>query len=300
MGQIEDFRLFKHVVEQQSIAKAAEKLNIAKSAVSRRLKLLEERFDASLITREPGVWEVTATGLEFYQRILHVVGGVDDIEADFTRVSQEQTGSLAISVPRDFGLSYLSEALLDFEARYPAIQLIVDFDDREVDLVRENYDLAIRISADLAPGLIAKPLGKTSVRFYASPEYLIKYKEPVEPRDLKDSRVVTRGMAKRQPLKLINSNNKSVTVDIKPSMNTNSGVFMRDAAITGRFIVGLPEFIAASAVDKGELVQVLTDWRLPGGSIDLVYAENRQLNRRMRLFVQEMEHACMHTIMGSK
>jgi DNA-binding transcriptional LysR family regulator len=53
-------------------------------------------------------------------------------------------------------------------------------------------------------------------------------------------------------------------------------------------------------VDKGELVQVLTDWRLPGGNIDLVYAENRQLNRRMRLFVQEMEHACMHTIMGSK
>ena len=64
--------------------------------------------------------------------------------------------------------------------------------------------------------------------------------------------------------------------------------------------MALPEFIAAPAVDKGELVQVLTDWRLPGGRIDLVYAENRQLNRRMRLFVQEMEHACMHTIMGRK
>jgi len=300
MGQIEDFRLFKHVVEQKSIAKAADKLNIAKSAVSRRLKLLEERFDASLIAREPGVWEVTATGLEFYQRILHLVGGVDDIEADFTRMSQEQTGPLAISVPRDFGLSYLSEALLDFEARYPGIQLIVDFDDRAVDLIRENYDLAIRISADLTPGLITKQLGKTSIRFYASPEHLIKYNEPMKPCDLKDSRVVARGMAKRRRLKLINSKNKSITVDIKPSMNTNSSVFMRDAGITGRFIVALPEFIAAPAVDKGELVQVLTDWRLPGGSIDLVYAENRQLNRRMRLFVQEMEHACMHTIMGSK
>jgi len=298
MGQIEDFRLFKHVVEQQSIAKAADKLNIAKSAVSRRLKLLEERFDASLITREPGVWEVTATGLEFYQRILHLVGGVDDVEADFARLSQEQTGPLKISVPRDFGLSYLSEALLDFEARHPGIHLIVDFDDRQVDLVRENYDLAIRISADPAPGLIAKQLGKTSVRFYASPEHLIKYKEPVEPCDLKESRVVARGMAKRKRLKLINSKNKSVTVDITPSMNSNSGVFMRDAAITGRFIAGLPEFIAAPAVDKGELVQVLTDWRLPEGSIDLVYSENRQLNRRMRLFAQEMGLAYLHSVAG--
>lgn len=299
MGQIEDFRLFKHVVEQQSIAKAAGQLNIAKSAVSRRLKLLEERFDASLITREPGVWEVTATGLEFYQRILHLVGGVDEVEEDFARVSQELTGRLAISVPRDFGLNYLSEALLNFEAGHPGIQLIVDFDDRQVDLVRENYDLAIRISRDPAPGLIARQLGKTSVRFYASPEHLIKYKEPVEPCDLKDSRVMARGMAKRVRLKLINSKNKSVTVDFAPSMNTNSGVFMRDAAIAGRFVVGLPEFIAASAVNKGELVRVLTDWRLPGASIDLVYSENRQLNRRMRLFVQEMEHACMYSITGS-
>ncbi len=88
MGQIEDLHLFTLVVDNRSISGAAEQLNIAKSAVSRRLNLLEERYGARLIDREPGKWEVTATGLELYQRALGVVQDAREIEGDFTEKNQ--------------------------------------------------------------------------------------------------------------------------------------------------------------------------------------------------------------------
>ena len=88
MGQIEDLRLFALVVENRSISKVADKLNIAKSAVNRRLKLLEARFGTKLIDRVPGAWDVTASGLELYQRFVQVIGDVDEIDSDFTQTSQ--------------------------------------------------------------------------------------------------------------------------------------------------------------------------------------------------------------------
>ena len=155
LGQIEDLRLFALVVENRSISKVADKLNIAKSAVSRRLKLLEARFGTKLIDRVPGAWDVTASGLELYQRSVQVIGDVDEIDSDFTQTSQMISGPLNISAPRDFGLTYLSPAILSFSKRYPEIQMTVDFDDRTVDLNRENYDFAIRITAKVEDAVVA-------------------------------------------------------------------------------------------------------------------------------------------------
>ena len=84
MGQIEDLQLFAMVVENHSITRAAKKLHIAKSAVSRRLHLLEERYGNRLIDREPGVWEVTASGHELYQRAIRVVSEMDELESDLS------------------------------------------------------------------------------------------------------------------------------------------------------------------------------------------------------------------------
>ena len=248
MGQIEDLRLFTLVVDNRSISGAAAKLHIAKSAVSRRLNLLEERFGSRLIDRAPGSWEVTATGLELYQRAIQVVSEVEEIEGDFTETNQILAGPLTISAPCDYGIAYLSPALLSFKERYPEIQLTVDFDDRTVDLNRENYDFAIRIAADVSDAVIAQKLGMTRHRLCASPVYLAENGDPGCLKDLRNHRLLHFGTARRVAWEFTNEAGKPETIEFQPSLNSNSGNFLVDAAVNGSGIVRVPDFLADSAL----------------------------------------------------
>lgn len=292
MGQIEDLRLFALVVENRSISKAADKLHIAKSAVSRRLNLLEERFGTRLIDRAPGTWEVTATGLELYQRAVRTVSDVDEIESDFTETSQILSGPLTISVPRDYGIAHLSPELLTFKNRYPEIQLTVDFDDRAVDLNRENYDFAIRITAKVGDAVIAQQIGTTRHRLCASPSYLAENGEPECLNDLRDHTLLHFGAARRATWDFINQAGKPETIEFQPSLNSNSGDFLVNSAIKGLGIVRVPDFLADPALASGQLVAILPKLSVPDWGIYLMHADNRRLNRRMRLFSEEMKAVC--------
>ncbi|MCP5089190.1 MAG: LysR family transcriptional regulator [Rhodobacteraceae bacterium] len=292
MGQIEDLRLFALVVENRGISRAADKLHIAKSAVSRRLNLLEERFGARLIDRKPGVWEVTTTGRELYQRAVRVVSDVEEIESDFRETAQNLAGPLTISVPRDFGIAYLKPALTAFKERHPEIQLTVDFDDRAVDLTRENYDFAIRITALPQGNVVAKKIGSTRHQLCASPAYLTTHGEPTCLDDLNDHPLLNFGTARRTRWDFVGETGKPETFEFQPALNSNSGAFLLDAALAGLGFARLPDFIAASAIASGELVPILQSLAVPDWGIYLVHAEDRRLNRRMRLFSEEMIIAC--------
>ena len=100
MGQIEDLRIFVDIVNAGGIARAAEGKSIAKSALSRRLKLLEERLGIQLVDRRPGQWEVTTAGQELYQRALRLLSEAEEIDADFSHSRQSLSGPLSVSLPR--------------------------------------------------------------------------------------------------------------------------------------------------------------------------------------------------------
>ncbi len=292
MGQIEDLRLFASIVEQGSISKAAAKVHIAKSAVSRRLSLLEQRYSARLINRQPGNWEITATGRELYQRALDVLTHADEIENDFTEVTQSLAGPLTVSVPREFGMSFLRPALMAFKIIYPKIQLMVDFDDRKVDLSRDNYDFAIRITSELEPNIVAKQIGSSEHHLFASPSYLASRGIPMTIGDLENHDLLQFGSARRSSWSLKNPEGTVQSHEFQPSLNSNSGMFLLDVALNGLGIARLPDFICQPSIDAGELVPVLTDLTSPQLQIYLIHSEDRRVNRRMRLFAEEMETAC--------
>jgi DNA-binding transcriptional LysR family regulator len=281
------------VVENRSISRAAERLNIAKSAVSRRLNLLEERYGSRLIDRGPGVWEVTATGLELYQRAARVVSDVDDIESDFVEAAHHLAGPLMISVPRDFGIAFLSPALIAFQARYPDIQLTVDFDDRTVDLARENYDFAIRITPGIEAGVVAKKIGASEHRLCASPAYLDANGYPESLGDLLKHPLLYFGTARRAAWAFVGKSGKTETIEFQPGLNSNSDDFLLKAAEQGLGIARLPDFISEKAFASGSLAPILPNLGVPLWGIYLLHAEDRRLNRRMRLFAEEMEAACL-------
>ncbi len=294
MGQIEDLRLFALVVENRSLTRAAERLHIAKSAVSRRLNLLEARFGSCLIDRGPGVWELTPTGLELYQRAVRVVNDVDDIESDFVDATHHLAGPLTISVPRDFGIAFLNPALITFKTRYPDIQLTADFDDRTVDLSRENYDFAIRITPKIDAGVVAKKIGVSEHQLCASPAYLDTNGAPEMLEDLLKHPLLYFGTARRAKWEFVSDNGKPESITFQPSLNSNSGDFLLKAAEQSLGIARLPDFLSEKAFASGSLVPILPQIAVRQWGIYLLHAEDRRLNRRMRLFAEEIEAACLH------
>tara|TARA_R110002094_G_C4917053_1_gene211337 strand:+ start:484 stop:1479 length:996 start_codon:yes stop_codon:yes gene_type:complete len=293
LGQVEDLRLFVLIVESGSISKAADKLNIAKSAVSRRLALLEERYETKLIDRSPGHWDITETGRELHQRAIRLVGEMDEIEEDFVNASADLTGPLSVSVPRDFGINFLDDALIAFKSRYPDIQLTVDFEDRAVDLARENYDFAIRIAPEAEGEFSAIRIGAVHHCLFASPKYLEEHPEPHTLDDLRQHQLFYFGTARRAIWEFMTDKGQLQSFGFQPFLNSNSGVFLLDATLKGLGICRLPDFITSDALAAGDLVQVLSNVAVPEWGIYLVHEDGRRLNRRMRLFSEDIKQACL-------
>ncbi|MEM9422961.1 MAG: LysR family transcriptional regulator [Pseudomonadota bacterium] len=258
MGQIEDLRLFVAVVDNGGIARAAEKLNIAKSAVSRRLGQLEDRFGVRLIDRQPHLWEVTTAGQELYQRAAQMVADADELDADFSQEAQSLKGPLSVSIAREFGLSFLTPILLEFIEQHPEIELTLEFDDRTVDLERKNFDMAIRVSADQLAGLVAVPLGRSRHGLYASSKYLAANGRPSDLEELARHRLLHYGAVRRAHWEFL-CEGKKRSIQFQPALNSNAGAYLLNAALAGIGIARLPDFIVQETLNASELEIILPE-----------------------------------------
>lgn len=292
MGQIEDLRLFVIIVDQGSIARAADTLGIAKSAVSRRLAQLEDRYDMRLIDRQPRTWKVTTAGQELYQRANEMVADADDLDADFKQAAQSLSGPLSVTIAREFGLSFLKPMLFAFMQAHPQIDITVDFDDRTVDLENENYDLGIRIASDEVSGLTSLPIGSTHHGLFASPAYAEKYGLPATLDELPKHQLLHYGSARRARWEFV-CRGKKQQVAFQPALNSNNGHFLLSAALNNMGIIRLPDFVVAQFAHEGKLITVLPECEIAAFNIQVVYRSNRRLNKRMRAFIEALQKSCV-------
>lgn len=291
MGQIEDLRLFVAVVDSGGIARAAEVLGIAKSAVSRRLSQLEERYEVRLIDRQPRNWEVTSAGHELFQRASRMVSDADDLDADFMHVSHSLKGPLSVTIAREFGLTFLRPTLMDFMKTHPEIDLTFDFDERTTDLDSENYDMAVRVTQGNLSGLTSHKIGVTRHGLFASASYAKKHGLPESLCELKAHPLLNYGAARRAKWEFV-LGGKQRSIEFQPALNSNSAPFLVDAALNDFGITRLPVCFVAQEVREGALVPVMTDHEIAAYGIYIVYSANRRLNKRMRAFKEVLERDC--------
>lgn len=291
MGQIEDFQLFKLVVEHESIGKAADTLNIAKSAASRRLKLLEDRIALRLIDRSPGQWQITPSGRALYDRIVPLVDDVADISEEFTSKTNALTGKLRVSVPEAFGLTVLLPTLLEFRNTYPEINLELDFDDRIVDLTRENYDLVIRIAVAQNNMDQIAHLGITTHKIASAPQYLGTKPKVIIPADLKQHQILHYGHQTRA-FWSFNKGQKCERIALRPYFTSNSAAALINAAKRGMGVVRAPDFLIRPHIQSGALVPLLSDYTSDQVDISIIKHPTKRINLKMRRFIQAMQAAC--------
>lgn len=286
MGQIEDLRAFVQIVEQGSIGKAAEQAGIAKSAMSRKLRLLEERMQAVLIARTTRQWSLTEAGREYYDRGIGVITAFDEFEAAVRNESLDIRGEIKLSIPLYFGKVSLSSHLLAFAEQHPDVLLNIEFNDRLVDVVNEQFDLVVRISDLQDSTLIARQLCQTRHVYCASPDYIANNSPINEPHDFQNHRIMQFGSSKRPKWVFTPSSGKNITVSLSTSMNSHDGAFLIEAAERGLGIVRVPDFLAKSSLDSGRLVQLLTAYQLKPRGVFIVYPTARYLPHRTRALME--------------
>ena len=285
MGQLEDMAMFVRIVEAGSITKAAEQLNIAKSAVSRRLKELETRLGSQLISRTTRQSNLTQAGEQYYQKVSNILNEVDALNEASSGAPTRIEGTLKMTAPLSFGLLHLKDIIDEYANQHPNLNFELDFSDRHTDLVEEGFELAIRIGEMQDSSYQAKRISLIRHTLCASPEYLDKMGTPKTVEDLADHEFLQYSLSKSNTIELTDEQGKKHQVDVNSKIKINNGDFLRDMAVKGHGITFLPTFITYQTVASGELVPILQQYELPMLTAYAVYPKNRFLSQRCRYFI---------------
>ena len=286
MDRFEDLQTFVAVVETGSFTAAAERLDTAKSAVSRRVSRLEERLGAQLFRRTTRRLNLTDSGHSFYERSARILADLEEAESAIAQEHGDLKGTLKVAMPLSFGIRHMSEPIAAFSRLHPRVDFDLDLNDRRIDLVEEGVDLAIRIGRLSDSSLIAKKLFEARTVVCGAKSYFDQHGVPETLEDLENHQCLTySNLADPSKWVCFDQNGHKQTVHIDPAMACSSGDFLCDAAIQGLGIVMQPTFIAGAAVCRGDLVPVLPQYDWPASPAWAVYPPTRHLSYRVRAFI---------------
>lgn len=280
--RFEDLRVLVAVVSAGGFAAGADRLGVAKSAVSRRIRELEDRLGARLFDRTTRRVQLTEVGREFHDRAVELLAGLQQAEEAASSASGELKGRIRVAAPVSLTTHCLAPAVGRFLDRHPAVSLSIDTDDRMVDLVRDGFDLAIRIARLPDSSLVARRLVTIRHACVASPALLERLGTPQTPEDLSRFPGVT--YSNVEPTYYW-----TFADDVVPSMTSrlhlSNGDAIREAAIAGLGVAVLPTFIAHQAIRRGALSIVLAQHMRPPIAMYALHPSMRNQTARARAFI---------------
>jgi DNA-binding transcriptional LysR family regulator len=276
-----DVLAFVRVVETGSFARAAERMGLSKPVLSRRVARLEERLGARLLTRNARGAQPTDIGQAYYARASAILADLEAAQEVVAEAVTQVAGPIRLSAPLSFGISYLAPALAEFAKLHPAVDLDIEFEDRNVDLAGGGYDLAVRIGRLADSALVARRIAPVRKHVIASPAYLDQHGRPARPADLADHAILVYGNEQWR----FRVGERWEAIRVKARLRANNGEMLRAAAQAGVGVCVLPSFIAAPALEDGSLEVILRDFPLEEGALHAVMPPGRAVTARVRALV---------------
>ena len=288
-----DLLIFAGVAELGSFSRAAERMGLPKSTVSRRLAALEQRLGERLLLRTTRRQSLTEFGQQLLEHARQVASEVEAVTALSERRQATPSGRLRVSMPSDFANLLLADTLAAFIALYPAIQLELDLSPRRVDLLGEGFDVVLRMGnlPDDA-SLAARRLADFSFGLYAAPDYLAEHGAPAEPDDL----------VRHDAIRMLQNNGEAATWMLAKGdqhwhglppgrVSANAPELLIKLACAGAGIAAAPDYFAAPEVRRGALRRVLPEWCLPSHSAWAVFPERKLMPIKTRVFIDMLQTA---------
>lgn len=279
--------LFALAVEEGSLSGAARRSGLSLSSVSRHLTALEERLHVRLLVRSTRALVLTDVGRVYYEQVKRLLTEIDDMEIALTATASSPAGPLRVAGPTLFGRAYMLPLLAKFAVRYPAISLDVLLLDREISMMDEGIDVAVRISPMPMPdsNLVARKLGQLGWIVCAAPAYLEARGEPGLPSDLSGHACLVYAGGNVPPEWVFNVDDKPCAVRVEAAMRSNTIDGVIAAALEGAGLVSAPAWAVAQHLREGRLQRILKPYEAAPRPIHAVFTHSRLLSAKTRVLV---------------
>lgn len=282
---------FVRVAETRSFAEAARQLRVSRSVITARIQQLEEFVGAPLFHRNTRSVRLSELGQAFLRDCVELVSRTNEVVEQMREVTTSPVGRLRVHALPGFVLGHLATLLQDFQARYPQIVLDIVVNDAAIDPVKEGFDCALQIFPPRSEELISRRLFPVRRIFCASPTYLRRAGVPREPADLLRHRLgwysgypTRERVAFHRP----GADEEPVSLELKPTLLSNSVHLLREYALEHAGIVCLPTLVASASVLAGDLVLVLPKHQLSSFWLSVFYPQGSRSSLKLKLFLEAL------------
>ncbi len=286
MNQLTAIHVFKRVVELNGFSTAARDLGLSNAAVSKNINELEAHLGTQLLVRTTRRISVTEAGEAYYRRCIRILDDLAEADQEAGSAALAPRGRLRINAPMSFGILHLAPAITDFLDRYEEVKVDLVMDDRVVDPVAGDFDVGLRIGGTMKDSsLIARKLSTVRRALCGTPGYFERHGLPLHPDDLAGHICLAYSLSSSLGNWAFNGPNGLQIVDIHARFQANNSLALRTALLGGVGISLIPTFIVGEDLERGTLIEVMTDFTPEPQAIYAVYPQSRHLSAKVRAFV---------------
>ena len=289
MNELECIKAFVKVAEVGSFTKAAQQLDLAKSAVTKRINQLEEHLELQLFQRSTRRLSITEGGTVFYQRCVHILSDLDEAKSDVSTMEWSLSGTFRVSCISSFTQSYLAGDLCNFHQQHPGLQIDLRQHDRFCDPVQEGFDLSIQPSSPHSEILEEVEILSMKRMIVGSAAYFEKYGEPQKPGDLKEHRLAHNSHVQPEFFLKFKNTQRELSVPFNPVMLTNTIWLLHSAVMKGECLAMMPIFFMEEEIKSGEFIPVLTDYRIQQATLCAYYRKSSFVPMKARIFLNDLK-----------
>lgn len=268
LDRLRRMALFALVVRHGSFSAASRAQDLATSVLSSAVSQLEEELGVRLLHRTTRSLSLTEAGQLFHEKCVEMLDAAEMAQEIVTDGSHEISGRLRISAASDVAQKIVLPALVPLARQHPRLLLDIQVDDHIVDMATQSIDLSIRSGWMRDSSLVARKLADLHEVLVASPDYLQRYGTPDSPESLRQHRIVGfKRFAEPTTLVFKNDSGQGERVAMVPGALTDNVYILHELAVQGLGVARMPSYLTRAAVSSGALVQLLTNWHLPGAGI---------------------------------
>lgn len=291
MRHLTRLQYFAAIAEAGTITAAADRLNITKAVVSKQLQLLEAELGTALVIRNSRHLKLTERGAALYESAKAALTQIEEAYRLAQQGNEMPTGTLRVTAPLDFGISYVAEASAIFSRRYPQVSIDLNFADARLDPVEHRFDIAFRVGWLRDSTNIARKLADFQQFVVAAPALLEESGYPSVPGDLRKLPFIANsaldGSQQQWSFRQTGQSEQNISLVATTTANTAMGI-RASVMAAGGFAI-LPDFLVSDALETGRLVRLLPDFALRSGGIYAVFPPTQYRSAAVREFLKIVE-----------
>ncbi|MGI4815053.1 MAG: LysR family transcriptional regulator [Janthinobacterium lividum] len=288
MDQLSAMRILVKAADAGGFGRAAAQLDVSNATVTRAIGLLEAHLNTRLFNRTTRSLSLTEAGVSYVENCRRLLEELDEVESNIVDAARRPSGTLRIAVSSTFALFGMMPMLTAFYTRYPGVTVRMTLIDRVIDLVEEGYDIGI-VPPNMVSSktIVSRPLIKTRPIVVAAPGYLAQFKEPQRPSDLNNLSLLSPTVDSNRVSWDFEGPHGVEHINFEPIFIVNNALMLRQAALAGLGVSMLPDSVVVDDLRNGSLIQLLPEYSLMGGNIELllVYPSREYQAKRTRAFI---------------